>query len=97
MDFNTILSGVLGVLGGLAAAGSLLWRASGQLTKLEEQIRTMKEHQDRSDASCKASFERLDDDFSGYVKDQDNKWQDLNRTLGQIEGELRTPRKSRPG
>jgi len=91
LDASLLLSAALGLAGGLAAAGSLLWKLSGQLTKLEEQLRTQKEHQEKQDEACKAQFKQLNDDFDRYTREQDDKWQELNRTLGQIEGELRSP------
>lgn len=91
MDASLILSAVLGLAGGLTAAGGLLWKLSAQLTAQAEQIKSLKEEQRKQEESCKEQFERLNTEFDDYVKEQGNAWQQLNRTLGKIEGALERP------
>lgn len=91
MDASLILSAVLGLAGGLTAAGGLLWKLSAQLTAQAEQIKSLKEEQKKQEDSCKEQFEKLNNEFDEYVKEQGTAWQQLNRTLGKIEGALEKP------
>ena len=104
MDWNLVLSAVLGAAGGVGTAFAALWRLSQKLTLLDsgqkqltrdlEKAAKDTEHElSRQSKECRDQFEKLERDFDTHVREQNQRWNVLNRTLGQIEGEvLRTRR-----
>lgn len=82
---------------GSAGAGvlALTWRLSSQIQGFKAQL-------ERTEARLTAAELRAvkaEADFDAYVREEDEQWRSLNRTLGQIEGAMtgpRPPTRSRP-
>lgn len=88
MDWSLVLSAGFGLAGGLAAAGSILWKLSGQLAQQKIEISILTREQKEQKVECERQFDKLEGEFDTFVKEQGVQWQQLSRMLGKIEGEM---------
>lgn len=83
---------------GSAGAGVLAisWRLSSQLQAIRSELQTTRAEL----ATERGRITKLDADLDTFREGENEQWQILNRTLGQIEGRLdptaRPPQRSRP-
>lgn len=88
MDLGILISAAVGAFGGLVTTGTFVWNFSAKMTRLEsasEQLR--REHQTQV-AFYRDALLKLERDFDEHVKEQNRRWNEINRLLGQIEGEI---------
>lgn len=103
MDVVSIaITAGIAVASGVAGAAFWIWRSSGSWhtfrTKTETQLTSLVE----KDKELKQDVDDLTRETQDFAEQQGIQWQQINRSLGQIEGALGTnpppnPRRSRPG
>lgn len=101
MDWATIgLSALGGVLSGGVTALALSFVLGRKYQKIEDRLAAL----EQKDGEHDKKLDKLDTDYDTMTKENNESWQYINRSLGQIEGMLRglppplpPARKSRPG
>jgi hypothetical protein len=100
-DWGELVVGAVGgILSGAGTALVLAFIFGRKYQKIEDELEDLRNNDIALDKKCT----KLDTDVAALTKENNESWQDLNRTLGQIEGSLgmltppppMNPRKSRP-
>jgi hypothetical protein len=82
--WEIVVEAGVAVVSGLAGAGGVLWSLARKLQRIEDKA-------DKALASAKDtkdSVEKLEHEIDQDRRQGAEQWQDLNRTLGQIEGAM---------
>lgn len=72
------------VLGGVVPALTLVWRLSSKLSEQQTKLNQLEQQLNE----YKVKLAKLDSDLEEHIKEQGTRWNELNRTLGKIEGLL---------
>ena len=94
---NGLITVAISAATGVSAAALFIWRASASWTHFktntENELKNLKAKSEENETAINGTAE----DLQQYTESQGKQWQDMNRALGQIEGELRAnPRRTRP-
>lgn len=81
--FDVVKDVIVAVASGAVGVASGIWWLSSKLTKLESAV-----------SSARRDLDILSGKHDGVVEEQGHQWNELNRTLGQIQGELKARRRS---
>lgn len=72
------------ILGGATPVLTLVWRLSGKLSEQQTKLNQLEQQLNE----YKAKLAKLDSDLEDHIREQGTRWNELNRTLGKIEGLL---------
>lgn len=99
MDIPTAaLTAAIGIASGVAGAAIFLWKVSGGWHTFKTSTEGKLVELEKKDNALKESIDNLAAETQEFADHQGVQWQQINRSLGQIEGALGNhPRRSRPG